>query len=309
MGVPLRSFSAFGLRGQFDPPTLRAGTRVDWNPLRGTPTKTFDKPDSTVATNIHNTEKETTMTQPIFADRTALVTGGARGIGRAICQMLATHGARVSINYQQNEAAAQQTLDQLQELGATACLAQADVADADQVAAMIETVTAELGPIDLLVNNAGIANSVDHTELDFAAWKRMFAVNVDGPFLTTWAVKDSMVERGFGRIVNISSLAAVALKKDMIHYATTKAAVIAFTRHTAQALAPHNVRVNCVAPGLTNTDLAQSSNPGMIAALVASTPMGRMAEADEIAGVTKFLLSDDSSFVTGQTVVACGGRT
>ena len=249
------------------------------------------------------------MTQPIFADRTALVTGGARGIGRAVCQMLAAHGARVAVNYQQNEAAAGQTLDQLQALGAPACLARADVADPDQVEAMVKAVTAELGPVDLLVNNAGIANSVDHTDVDFAAWKRMFAVNVDGPFLTTWAVKDSMVERDFGRIVNVSSLAAVVLKKDMIHYATTKAAVIAFTRHTAQALAPHNIRVNCVAPGLTNTDLAQSSNPGLIQALVAATPMGRMAEAEEIAGVVKFLLCEDSSFVTGQTVVACGGRS
>ena len=137
----------------------------------------------------------------------------------------------------------------------------------------------------------------------------MFAVNVDGPFLTTWAVKDGMIARRFGRIVNISSLAAILLKRNMIHYATTKAAVIAFTRHCAQAFAEHNVRVNCLAPGLTDTDLAQSGNPGMVEELIATTPLGRMADPGEMASVVRFLLSDDSSFVTGQTIVACGGRS
>ena len=136
-----------------------------------------------------------------------------------------------------------------------------------------------------------------------------FEVNVDGPFLTTWTVKDEMIKQRYGRIVNVSSLAAIALKKEMIHYATTKAAVIAFTRHCAEAFAPFNVRVNCVAPGLTDTELARSSNPGLVEQIIAVTPMGRMAEPAEIASVVKFLLSEDSGFVTGQTVVACGGRT
>ena len=114
------------------------------------------------------------------------------------------------------------------------------------------------------MNNAGIANSTSHGDLTFADWKRMFEINVDGPFLTTWAVKDEMIARRFGRIVNISSLAGITIKKDMIHYATTKAAVISFTRHCAVAFAPHNIRVNCVAPGLTNTELAQSANPDLV---------------------------------------------
>ena len=131
---------------------------------------------------------------------------------------------------------------------------------------------------------------------------------MDGPFLTTWAVKDEMIARRYGRIVNISSLAGVVLKKNMIHYATSKAAIISFTRHCAEAFAPNNIRVNCVAPGLTNTDLAQSANPDQVQQLISITPLGRMAEPSEMASVVKFLLSDDSSFVTGQTVVACGGR-
>ena len=114
---------------------------------------------------------------------------------------------------------------------------------------MVGDIRDRFGPVGLLVNNAGIATSDEHDEFGFEEWARMFAVNVDGPFLTTWAVKGEMITAGFGRIVNISSLAAHLLKPNMIHYATTKAAVIAFTRHTAVALAEHNIRVNCLAPG------------------------------------------------------------
>jgi 3-oxoacyl-[acyl-carrier protein] reductase len=160
----------------------------------------------------------------------------------------------------------------------------------------------------LLVNNAGIANSTPHDKLKFADWKRMFEVNVDGPFLTTWAVKDEMISRQYVRIVNISSLAGINIKGRMISYATTRSALISFTRHCAEAFAPYNIRVNCVAPGLTNTELARSVNPDLVGYLISITPMGMIGELKEIAGVVKFLLSDDSSFVTGQTVPACGGR-
>ena len=174
---------------------------------------------------------------------------------------------------------------------------------------MIAQVRAAFGPVELLVNNAGIAYTQGHGEFGFAEWERMFAVNVHGPFLTTWAVKDEMIARRFGRIVNISSLAAWLLKPNMIHYATTKAAVIAFTRQCAQAFAEHNVRINCLAPGLTDTELARSANPGQVAELIASTPLGRMADPAEMASVVRFLLSEESSFITGQTITACGGRS
>lgn len=243
-----------------------------------------------------------------FEGRTALVTGGARGIGRAVCEMLAAHGARVAINYARNEDAARQTLSSIETAGGQGMIVQADVSQSAAVADMLELVRERLGPIELLVNNAGIASRMSHDELTFDNWRRMFAVNVDGPFLTTWGVKDEMIARRYGRIVNVSSLAGVKIYRDMIHYATAKAALISFTRHCAEAFAPHNVRVNCVAPGLTNTDLAQSANRSLVDQLISITPMGRMAEPAEIASVVKFLLSDDSSFVTGQTVIACGGR-
>jgi 3-oxoacyl-[acyl-carrier protein] reductase len=247
------------------------------------------------------------MADGIFSGRTALVTGGGRGIGRAVCQMLAAEGARVAVNYQRRADAAEETVRQIAGAAGKAIAVQADVSQEADVTRMVETVRSELGPVDLLVNNAGIAGSTPHTELKFAQWREMFAVNVDGPFLTTWAVKDEMIAREFGRIVNISSLAARVLKPEMVDYATTKAAVIALTRHTSAALAPY-VRVNCVAPGLTDTEMAWSANAGLCEQIIANTSLKRIGKPSEIAQVVRFLLSDESSFVTGQTIFACGGR-
>lgn len=249
------------------------------------------------------------MQSRIFAGQTALVTGGARGIGRAISQMLAREGARVAVNYAQNEQAAHECLQLIEDHAEKAIAVQADVSKQEEVQRMVERVESELGPVDLLVNNAGIAKTVPHDQLTFADWKRMMDINVDGCFLTTWAVKDGMIKRNYGRIVNVSSIAGIELKSRMIHYAVSKAAMIALTRNCSEAFAPHNVRVNCVAPGLTNTDLAKSANPGLIKEIIGITPMGRMAAPEEIASVVRFLLSDESSFVTGQTLAACGGRT
>ena len=248
------------------------------------------------------------MTERIFEDRTAVVTGGGRGIGRAICQMLAERGARVAVNFEHNQQAADETISMIAGQAERAMAVQADVSDSAAVDRMMRAVREQLGPIDFLINNAGIATTTSHHDLKYEDWKRMFDINVDGPFLTTWAVKDEMIERQFGRIVNVSSLAGIKIKPDMIHYATTKAALISFTRHCAQAFAPFNVRVNCVAPGLTDTDITRNGNLELVDHLIAVTPMKRMAEPAEIASVVKFLLSDDSSFVTGQTVPACGGR-
>ena len=247
------------------------------------------------------------MRSGIFEGRTALVTGGARGIGRAICQAVADGGARVAINYQRNEKAALETLSLIEKNAEEALIVQGDVSQESDVNRMVAHVTERLGPIDLLVNNAGIAKSVEHDQISFSSWKRMFEVNVDGPFLMTWAVKDEMLRRRFGRIVNISSLSGLVRKRNQIHYATTKAAVNSFTRHCAQAFAPYNVRVNCVAPGLTRTELSMSANPD-VPRLLALTDIGRMAEPSEIANAVSFLLSEKASFISGQTLSVCGGR-
>ncbi len=249
------------------------------------------------------------MKDPIFAGRTALVTGASRGIGRGISLMLAEHGARVAVNYANNEVAAGEVVGRIADLGGEEALAvQGDVSSQGDVQRMVEGITDRLGPVDILVNNAGVVEHCTHDKVDFASWKRMFEVNVDGPFLTTWAVKESMLERQYGRIVNISSLAGVVHRRNLIHYSTTKSAVIAFTRQCADALSPH-VRVNCLAPGLIDTDLAREANPGLIAEMVEATLLERIGTPDDMASAVKFLLSDDSSFITGQTLTACGGRS
>ncbi len=248
------------------------------------------------------------MSERIFAGRTALVTGGGRGIGRAVCVRLARDGANVAINYMSNDSAARATADLVERAGAKALLVRADVADANAVARMVAQVREQLGWIELLVNNAALVSTIPHTAIDAANWRRMMAVNVDGPFHVTWAVKDEMLARRNGRIVNVSSLAALIPKPEMIHYATAKAALGAFTRSCAAAFAPFNVRVNAVAPGATETDVARTADPALVAKLVEITPLGRMAQPEEIAAVVHLLLSDESSFMTGQTVVACGGR-
>jgi len=222
--------------------------------------------------------------------------------------MLASEGARVVINYERNESAAQETSRLIEQSGGQCRIVQANIASPVEVDRLISVAREQFGPIELLVNNAGIAESVSHDQITFASWKQMLGVNLDGTFLTTWAVKDEMIARRFGRIVNVSSLAGLVKKKNMIHYATAKAAVIAFTRNCAEAFAPHNVRVNCVAPGLTETDLSRTANPGLIDELISITPMGRIAQPVEMASVVRFLLSDESSFITGQTIAACGGR-
>ena len=248
------------------------------------------------------------MSALIFAGKTALVTGGARGIGRAICLRLAEDGANVAINYERNADAAAATLKMVQDRGSTGMIVQADVSKPADVERMVAEARAQLGPIDFLVNNAGISGNVLHDQLTFERWKRIFEVNVDGPFLCTWAIKDEMIARRFGRIVNISSLAGLIKKKDLIHYATAKAAVIAFTRHCSEAFAPHGIRVNCVAPGLTETEMAQNAGAELLAQLIAITPLGRIGQPEEIASVVRFLLSEESSFISGQTIAACGGR-
>ena len=242
-----------------------------------------------------------------FEGRTALVTGGSRGIGRATCVRLAQEGARVAINYVGREDAAEETRRLMEAEGVAAMTVQADVSDPVQVAAMVRSVEADLGPVDLLVANAGIGEPVPHTKLTYDIWKRTMAVNVDGVFLSVMAVKDGMLERGYGRIVCTASIAGLFSLPMMIDYAVSKAAVIGIVRNFSGALAPA-VRINAVAPGLTDTDIVADADPAWRQSVIDNTPMQRMGTADEMAQMILFQLSDRSSFSTGQTMVASGGR-
>jgi 3-oxoacyl-[acyl-carrier protein] reductase len=243
-----------------------------------------------------------------FADRVALVTGGSRGIGRAVALRLASEGADVAISFATRANEARQVVTAIEALGRRALCAPCNVARPENVQRLVEETRARLGPIDLLVHNGAISNLADHTQLSYDLWRETMDVNLTGTYLVVFAVKDEMIARRFGRIVTLSSVAALRPRKNQIHYASAKAGVIALTRCCAEAFAPHNVRINCVAPGLIETEMAHILSDATIAEVVAATPLGRLGRPEEAAALIRFLLSEESSFMTGQTVTVSGGR-
>jgi len=243
-----------------------------------------------------------------FENRVALVTGGSRGIGRAIALRLAEAGADVAISYATRRGPADETAAQIRALGRKAYVAACNVGNHEEVLKLVEGARGELGPIDYLAHCGAISNIADHYQLSYDIWQETIQVNLTGAYSAVFAVKDEMIERGFGRIVVISSIAALRPRKMQIHYASAKAGVIAMTRCCAEAFAPHNVRINCIAPGLIETEMADVLTAEMKRAVIEGTPMGRLGKPEEIAEFAYFLLSEQSSFTTGQTMVASGGR-
>lgn len=250
------------------------------------------------------------MTKPMIdlSGHVALVTGGSRGIGRACCERLAQAGANVAVNYRENEDAARATVSAVEAAGARGIVVRADVANVDDVQRMISEVTEQLSPIDLLVNNAGIFDYGSHEETTAESWQRTIDCNLTGAFHVIWALKDAMIERNFGRIVNIASIAALRARPMSIAYSVSKAGMVALTKSTAAALAPHNIRINAVAPGLIDTEILSGVDQSQLDTLVAATPMRRIGQPKDVADTVLFLLSDLSSFTTGQTLVCSGGR-
>ena len=185
---------------------------------------------------------------------------------------------------------------------------QGDVSRPDDVERLVSRAREEHGPIDILVHSAGISIVEHASDVTWKTWKRTMDVNLDGTFNTVYAVKDEMIEREFGRIVLMSSIAALRERENQVPYSASKAAVIAMTRCMAQGWAKHNIRINCICPGLIDTEMAYTLSPEAHQHIVANTPLGRLGRPEEIANVIRFLLSDQSSFMTGQTVVCSGGR-
>lgn len=243
-----------------------------------------------------------------FEKRIALVTGGSRGIGRATALRLAAEGADVAISYATRADPAQKVVAEIKTLGRRAVACPCDVSQPADVERLVATARRELGPIDLMAHCGAISNIADHKHLSYELWRETIDVNLNGAYLAVFAVKDEMIERGFGRIVTVSSIAALRPRKMQIHYSAAKAGVIALTRCCAEAFAPHNVRINCVAPGLTETEMAHVLPEATIRQVIADTPLGRIGQPEEIAAVIRFLLSEESSFMTGHTLAASGGR-
>lgn len=239
----------------------------------------------------------------------ALITGAQQGIGAAAAEVLAERGAKVVINYLDDEAAADEVKARIEASGGTAVTVPGDVANTADVANMIEAAES-LGGINVLVNNAGIFPRVDFLEMAEDEWDSVFAVNLRAMFVCTQAAARHMVAAGrSGAIINLTSSAAHSGPPLGVHYASTKAGVIGFTRSLARALSPHGIRANAVAPGLTDT--AQPRD-GMteeeIDASAASLPIGRIATARDIATTIAFLASSDSRHMTGQVLHVNGGQ-
>lgn len=243
-----------------------------------------------------------------FSNRVALITGGSRGIGRATALRLAGEGADIAFSYASRARDAEETAAAIRAVGRRAVFGPCNVANPDDIQRLVQQTRQQLGPIDYLVHSGAISNIQDHSSLTYELWRETIDVNLTGTYLAVFAVKDEMIERRFGRIVTLSSVAALRPRKMQIHYAAAKAGVIAFTRCCAEAFAPHNVRVNCVAPGLIDTEMAQVLPPEARKSVVEQTPLGRLGKPEEIAAVIRFLLSEESSFMTGHTLAASGGR-
>ena len=235
-------------------------------------------------------------------DKVALVTGAGQGMGRAIARQFAAEGAIV-VALDLNLEAAQQTLEGCGEQHLARAL---NVADAAAVNALVDEVLALRGRVDVLVNNAGTGGMDSFTEMSDEAWARVIGVNLNGSFYCARAAVRAMLKNGGGTVVNVGSTSAVS-GDGPAHYVTSKAALMGLTRVMAKELAKSGVRVNTLVPGPTNTPMMQGIPQEWADAIIAGVPMGRMAEPEDIAKVAVFLASDDSGFVTGQSVAVNGG--
>jgi 3-oxoacyl-(acyl-carrier-protein) reductase len=239
--------------------------------------------------------------------KVSLVTGGSRGIGRAICFALAQEGSTIAVNYHRNAEAAAEVLSTLKKMDVAAKAYQADVSKQDEAHRMIEQIMSDFGRIDVLVNNAGITRDKSFLKMTPDQWDSVLLVNLNGPFNITSALLPQMIERRWGRIINISSIVAQMGNFGQANYAVAKGGLIAFTKSLAREVARKGITVNAVAPGFIETDMTATVPAEALETVKKMTPMGRLGKPEEVARAVRFLAAPEASFITGQVININGG--
>ncbi|MDS0221540.1 beta-ketoacyl-ACP reductase [Haloarcula sp. S1AR25-5A] len=240
-------------------------------------------------------------------NQTCVVTGSSRGIGRGIAKDLGAHGANVVVNYRSSDAEARAVVEDIRENGGNAIAAQADVAKLDEVQAMRETVADEFGPADVLVNNAGITIDKKFENMTREDWDTVMNVNLGGVFNGTKAFYDDIRDAEHGRLINISSVVGQQGNIGQANYATTKSGLFGFTRTLALELAHTGSTANCVAPGFVKTDMLDEVPERVQEKILREIPLDRFARVEDIAGIVRFVASEESSYMTGQVLGVNGG--
>jgi 3-oxoacyl-[acyl-carrier protein] reductase len=243
----------------------------------------------------------------ILEGKTAVVTGGSRGIGRGICLRLAAMGAMVYINYMSRSEAAEETKKLIEDAGGMAKTVGFDVADARQVESAFKQITAEAGSVDILINNAGITMDGLIARMKEADWDTVLDTNLKGAFLCAKAVSKNMMKKRWGRIVNITSVVGFSGNAGQVNYAAAKAGLVGLAKSMAREYASRNITVNSVAPGYIMTEMTEALAVEVQEKLKSEIPLGTLGAVEDIAGAVAYLVSEDGRYVTGQVLHVNGG--
>ncbi|MFH0854983.1 MAG: 3-oxoacyl-[acyl-carrier-protein] reductase [Candidatus Omnitrophota bacterium] len=243
----------------------------------------------------------------LFKDKAAIVTGGSRGIGKALVLMLAQEGADVAFTYVKSVEDAEKLCSEIIKLGRKPFALQMDVADFDKARELIERVKENFGRLDVLVNNAGIIRDKALMMMSKEDWLQVIDTNLNGTFNVTRNAIVTFLKQKSGSIVNITSVSGVAGMSRQTNYAASKAGIIGFTKSLAKEVAPYNIRVNAVAPGFIETDMISGLKDEYKEELKKKTPLSRLGRVEDVSAAVRFLLSEGASFITGQTIIVDGG--